>query len=295
MSTRTRFGVIALGLGLGLVACEGEHRGDPGPPLYQTVTANRASGGESDLSVRVKFGGGKFALIPLDGDALYRASLTYDSRRFSPLLDYDAERRRLEVGIDVGRLGGKMNLDEQRLDLALGRGVPTDLSLELGAAQSTIELGGLSLSEVRLATGASETTVSFAEANPAQCSDFTIQGGATSVTLNGLANSRCSTFDVAGGAGEFKLDFTGDWGDVTEVRFDLKMGMGSAKFRFAEGTGVELTMDKFLVEFTGPGFVQNGRRYVSNGFEDAATKVYIDVSAALGEISVEWVDSDSSQ
>lgn len=179
--------------------------------------------------------------------------------------------------------------------MSLGRGVPIDLSLELGAAQSTIELGGLSLSEVRLATGASETTVGFAEANPVQCSDFTIQGGATSVTLEGLANSRCRMFDVAGGAGEFKLDFTGDWGDVTEVRVDLKMGMGSAKFRFPEGAGVEFTMDKFLVEFRGPGFAQDGRRYVSDGFDAAATKIYIDVSAALGDISVEWVTTASSQ
>lgn len=289
MSVHARLGVIALGVGLGGTACDAEHRIDPGPPQYQTVSVNRARSGESELTVRVKFGGGKFTLLPLDGDALYRASLTYDARRFSPVLDYDAERRRLELGVGVERFGGKMDLEEQRLDVALGRGVPIDLSLELGAVQSTIELGGLSLSRVDLATGASETTVTVSDANPAACSRFTLQMGAAKLNVNGLANSRCTSFNVSGGAGEFTLDFTGDWGDVTAVRLELKVGMGSVKLRFPEGAGVELAMDKFLVDFSGPGFVQTGRRYVSDGFDAATTKISIDVSAALGDISVEWV------
>lgn len=291
MSARHGSTLVLTTLALSGASCGPEHRIDPGPPSYRTVTATRATGGEPDLSVRVRFAAGKFRLAPSDG-SLYRASLRYDERRFTPLMAYDQDDRELEIGISAGRMGGNLDLDEQQLELALTPEVPIDLRLELGALESAIELGGLMLTDISLKTGASQTRGIFSAPNRTACRDFVVQVGAAELELLGLANSRCARFDVAGGAGQFTLDFTGDWGELTEIRVDLKFGAGELVLRFPESVGVEIDMEKFLAGFSGERLTRVGRRHVSDGFDTAATKILVDVSAALGEISVEWVGEE---
>jgi hypothetical protein len=53
--------------------------------------------------------------------------------------------------------------------------------------------------------------------------------------------------------------------------------------------GVRLTADQFLASVSRAGLVKQGGSYVSPGFDQAQTKLVIDVTAALGNVEIERV------
>ncbi len=67
-------------------------------------------------------------------------------------------------------------------DLHLGKDIPLDLDVELGAGQSDLALGGLRLTELDIRTGAGESTIDLS-GDWERDLDVNIQGGVGKSTL----------------------------------------------------------------------------------------------------------------
>ena len=116
--------------------------------------------------------------------------LRYDEDKFTPVREYDADAGVLRLGLRS--LHGHTSLsrghgdETPSLDIALTPEVPLTLRVEVGAAESDVELGGLQLRRLAYKTGASESHVRFSRPNPVECDALTFEVGAAEFTATGL-------------------------------------------------------------------------------------------------------------
>ncbi|MDX1494059.1 MAG: toast rack family protein [Longimicrobiales bacterium] len=254
---------------------------------WRTVTMSQQLEGEDDLRVSVRYGAGIFSVRSVEEGLLYRMHLEYDEDRFEPVAEYSGNR--LELGVETKRRGMNIDTDEAgELRLELARGVPMELDLEFGAVKADLDLGGLSLTDLELSTGASESQVEISEPNPSRIGTARFEVGAAEFTALQLGNLNANRIEVDAGVGSITLAFDGRWQRDAEVEID--MGLGSLELQVPEGLGVRLRKDSFLTSLDSEGLIKRGDVYESLDFEDADRRITIELDAAFGSVSVVWIN-----
>ena len=162
-----------------------------------------------------------------------------------------------------------------------------DLSLDFGAVQAEIDLGGLALTDLDLETGASESLIDVSEPNPIRMESASFEVGAAEFTVENLGNLNAEYIDVRAGVGAISLGFGGRWQGDAQV--DIKMGLGALELRVPEGLGGHLRKKSFLTSLDSEGLVKRGDVYQSLDFEDADHRITIDLDAAFGSVEVVWI------
>jgi hypothetical protein len=109
------------------------------------------------------------------------------------------------------------------LELALGKRMPYFLTLESGASESYIELGGLPLTGLAVRQGAGKIVLDFSAPNPQQMERFFIGTGASGVEIKNLVNANFTEMTCEGGAASYKLDFGGTLTRDTRVKISAAM------------------------------------------------------------------------
>ena len=257
---------------------------------YRETSGSRELRGEKDLSVDVQFGVGDLHLAAAPAAMLYRFDLLYDADHFRPVDAYDAAAHQLRVGVE-GTSHGEYHTrtrPKQRLDLGLSPTTPTSLDLTFGAGTADLALGGLSLSNIHVKGGASQTTLSFDQPNKIACRTLTLEVGAIDLTTQKLGNARCGQIEFKGGASSVVLDLTGQWPEGTS-NVDVTVGFGSGTLRLPLSAGVEASVDRFRTTFDRSGRLRRGSAYYSTNWDRAKTRLHLNVKAARGEVIVEWV------
>lgn len=284
-----RRAVLALALAAG-AGCGSAGSSDA--QSWRTVSSSRQKWDEKALAVEVEYGAGRLTVSPADRPLLYQFQMRYDEDSVTPLTEYDRGSGKLRLGMESRdrKRGVRVRnvSEESRADLHLTRDVPLDLDLEFGAGEADIDLGGLSLRRLRLATGASDTRVAFRTPNRVPAETVKLEAGAASFEVTGLGNARAQRFEFDGGVGETTLDFTGAWDRNASAK--VSMGIGSLKLRFPRDLGVRIVKDSFLTSFDASGMVKRGGAYYSRNWESATNRLTVEVDAALGSIDVDWID-----
>jgi hypothetical protein len=261
-----------------------------GAQEWRSFTSARQLWGEKELDVRITYGAGKLRIDPADSGILYTLDLRYDERHFTPKAVYTRDGGRLEVGIEGrGNTRRIRNVsDQSTATLRLNPGVASRLRMEFGAGEADLNLGGMALRSLDLATGASDTKVRFDSPNPMTADRVTLKAGAASLVATGLGNARTSRFEFEGGVGSTTLEFSGDLDRDADVT--AKMGIGSLVLRFPRSAGVRVQRSSFLTSFDAGGLERQGNAHVSRNWDTAEHRISVSVEAALGSISIEWID-----
>jgi hypothetical protein len=253
---------------------------------WRTTSYARQVSGEENLRVDVQYGAGKLNIAPAAAGTLYRANLRYDADAFTPKVTYANSRVRFGFESSNGR---GHNLKDGLLDLRLSPDVPVELELAFGAADATIELGGIRIRSAEIQTGASRTVLNVSSPNQELCRLFQVEVGAARFEARGLGNLNAQRFSLKGGVGEVTLDFTGDW--KQDLNASVEMGLGSLTLRVPTGLGVRISKNGMLASFDSQGLTKRGDVYYSEDWENADHKLSLELDASLGSIKVEWVDS----
>jgi hypothetical protein len=255
-------------------------------------TTFRQLHGETRLNARIEYGAGSLRVEPGQAGELYRMNLSYDQDRFVPVSDFDASSRTVVLGLRAAGQGGvrvvSSNQLRQLATIAISPRADLALDLSLGAVDADLELGGLRISDLDLRTGASRASVRFSRPNGMRCRHATFSAGAAEVSVFGLGNSRCDEIEFEGGMGSVTLDFSGAW--TSNARVEVKMAVGELTLRLPRQLGVRVTMDKFLSSFEPAGLVRRGDGFQSSNYERASPRLDLEISTAVGDVSVEWVD-----
>ena len=157
-----------------------------------------------------------------------------------------------------------------------------DLVISAGAYEGTLELGGLSLKSLEVKDGASNVDLSFSKPNRIEMSILRYSTGASDVKLTGLGNANFSTLAFSGGAGNYTLDFSGDWQQDAVVTVDS--GLGNVTLTIPENVKANVTVEGAAVNINqGSSWSQNGNIYVQEGDGFALTIV---VKMAAGNLLI---------
>jgi hypothetical protein len=254
---------------------------------WRTMTVSRQVEDTRTLAVAVRYGAGDFRLVPAGEGLLYRMTLRYDEDTTDPVATFDG--RRVELGVEskgrnirVGR-----NRQSGSMELALGRGVPMSAVFELGAVRADLDVGGLSLVDLDIKTGASASSLDVSTPNPERMPRARLQVGAAEFSARRLGNLNADQLEVSAGVGEVTLDFSGEWQRDLEV--EVQMGVGSLHLRFPEGVGVRLVKQSLLTSLDSQGLVKRGDAYESLDWDRARHRITLDVQAAFGSVDVVWI------
>jgi N-terminal domain of toast_rack, DUF2154 len=119
----------------------------------RTVTLDGATRAE----VGLRMGAGELRLRGADQTPLLEASFEFNRDRLRPEIDYHVSG---DKGVLVVRHGRRHGVNfgrvRNRWDLSLGRAVPLDLDVDLGAGKSDLDLRGLKLERVEIDMGVGE-------------------------------------------------------------------------------------------------------------------------------------------
>jgi hypothetical protein len=279
---RVLFSLLALALGASGVAAQS----------MRPFSTYRQWHGETRLDARLDYAAGALRLAAGRPNELYRMDVLYDGERYVPVSAFDAARVGVGLGLRASGEGGLrvVSRSQLRQTASVTFSPRSDLALAvtLGAVDGDLELGGLRLTDLRLEAGASRATVRFSQPNAARCRAATLTAGAAELSVLGLGNSRCDRITFEGGVGRVTLDFGGAWTSSSQVA--VKMALGEVALRLPRAVGVRITLDKFLASFEPQGMVRRGTSYLSPGYDQAARHLDIDVTTAIGGVTVDWLE-----
>jgi hypothetical protein len=234
---------------------------EPGPAVVDEITVPAPEGDSTRLLL--SFGAGEMYLSPGADDRLVEGTATYNLRDFKPEVSQTGSEVRIRQGdYEFGTAPTLRNL-KNVWDLQLGD-APMDLAIQAGAYQGRMELGGLALTGLTVEDGAADVELSFSSPNRAEMSVFRYQTGASSVTLEGLANANFNTLIFDSGAGDYTLDFSGDLQRDAIVTIDS--GLSNVTLIVPDGLNAAITLEGGLTNVNADSSWSRGAEtYTQNG------------------------------
>lgn len=247
-----------------------------GPEVEESITVADPKSDDTRLSLAM--GAGKLTLSP-DPDAknLVEGTVLYNVEDLKPTIGKSGNSIEIRQG-DFKALPLFDNMkNEWNLKLS---DAPLDLTVEAGAYEGRLELGGLALKSLTVQDGASHVDVSFKEPNQTQMSLLRYETGASDVKLTGLANANFSSLSFTGGAGNYTLDFAGDL--QRDAVVSVESGLGNLSLIVPEDVHALVTVEGAAVNINhGSGWTQNGQTYTQEGSGSTLTIV---VKMAAGNL-----------
>jgi uncharacterized protein DUF2154 len=251
-------------------------RAKAGPEIEESISVADPKSDETHLSI--SFGAGELTLSR-GAQNLVDGTAVYNVKDLKP----EVKKNGGNIEIKQGDFKGLPPFDDMKnnWDLKLGA-APMELTIQAGAYDGDLKLGGLALKNLTVRDGAANVDLSFLEPNQAEMSVLRYETGASDVRLTGLGNANFSTLAFSGGAGNYTLDFSGELqrdGVVT-----IESGFGNVSLIIPEGVDAVVTVESAAVNINhGSGWAQDGQKYAQKGSGPALT---ILVKMAAGNLVI---------
>jgi hypothetical protein len=233
--------------------------------------------GSTNAEVDLEMGGGKLNIS--EGSSQFvEGSVLYNVPDWKPTLSVNgntiliSQNHTSNVGIPSGKIKNNWNLK-------LGAS-PLSLRVSAGAYEGTLDLSGLSLTDLEISDGASQAVVRFDTKNPVEMQRLTYKTGASDVKLLGLANANTSEITFDSGAGSYTLDFSGELSRDMNVK--ISSGLSQVKVIVPDKTHaiVNLTGGISNIDLDGT-WITNGTQYEAQG---SGPLITININMAVGNL-----------
>jgi len=254
---------------------------------WRTLDVARQLTDSAPASVQVVYGTGRIGVRATSNPLLYHMQLRYDATRSQPRHTFDVASRKLQIGMQKSemRFSGRNNADAGHLQLELSRSAPLDLSLDLGAVESDLDLTGLRISRLHVQSGASDAKLRFDSLNATRMSVLEVSLGAASFRGDRLANANARDIRVDAGIGSVELDLGGQWTQDIDLRVDVTLGI--VTIHVPSDVGVHVTLDKTLASFDHEGLTERDGGWVSKNWDSAPHKLRVAAETVFGKLSID--------
>jgi len=254
---------------------------------WRTLDVARQLTDSAPASVQVVYGTGRIGVRATSNPLLYHMQLRYDATRAQPRHTFDVASRKLQIGMQKSemRFSGRNDADAGHLQLELSRSAPVDLSLDLGAVESDLDLTGLRISRLHVESGASDAKLRFDSLNATRMSVLEVSLGAASFRGDRLANANARDIRVDAGIGSVELDLGGQWTQDIDLRVDVTLGI--VTIHVPSDVGVHVTLDKTLASFDHEGLTERDGGWVSKNWDSAPHKLRVAAETVFGKLSID--------
>ena len=131
-----------------------------------------------------------------------------------------------------------------RYDIEFGKEKPFALTIETGASDFELDLGGIPLSRLVVRQGAGKLELGFSVPNPEPMELLEISSGAAGIELENLANANFSEMRLSGGAASYELDFGGVLSRDAEV--SIETGLSAVVVSVPSSTATRVVAETTL-------------------------------------------------
>jgi len=248
-----------------------------GPTVTEEILIEAPEDASSTTYLTLAFGAGEIYLTQGAGEALINGTASYNVDDLRPEISYTGNNIKIETG--SLEFDGIPNFRDQVVntwDFELGN-TPIDLTVKAGAYTGEFEFGGLALSNLHVADGASNLDINFSSPNLIEMQTLHYETGASDISLHNLANANFTTMIFESGAGNYNLDFFG------ELKRDgvvfVESGLSNLEINVPGNANVQVSVTGGLTNISTRGnWDQSGNQYKINGDGPTLT-ITIDMSA----------------
>jgi hypothetical protein len=216
------------------------------------------------LDLNLAFGGGKMTLLPNPGVDLLSGTASYNVSDFKPEITMDDSGVTLKQG--NLKLNAVPTIDEtikNEWSIAIASH-PLELEIKAGGYMGDFEFGGLSLSDLHIADGASTVKLRFSTPNAGTMNAFRYETGASNITMEKLANANFQTMIFQSGAGNYNLDFSGVL--KRDASIFIETGLSRLVISVPDGVKAEVNFEGPLSKVILSGdWVESGDEYILEG------------------------------
>jgi hypothetical protein len=189
------------------------------------------------LHLRFSVGACRLRLRPGDGDQWVAGTYEDPSNAVPLRITQEGGTVRISQSLEWPQAWGRVDRPPT-FELALGKGRPYALTLEGGAGEAIVNLGGLPLRRLAVQQGAGRTEVNFSTPNPQPMSLLDVDGGAMGMVMRGLANANFAEMTLDGGAAGYELSFDGVLRREAQVR--IETGLSGVTLRVPGTTAAKI-------------------------------------------------------
>ncbi len=217
------------------------------------------------VDIEIEMGTGKLSVSGGTG-RLMEGEFIYNVIGWKPEIDYEVRgtRGHLKIRRPIGRSASLTGRARYEWDIHLNQDMPMDLDIELGAGSSYLNLGSLTLEDLRISTGAGEVEVA----------------------LTGRPSVRDLRLET--GAGDVTVDMTGDWRE--DAKATIIGGVGRLRLRLPSDVGVRVETKKGIGNVSAGGMIRDGNAYVNRAYGGSGVTLEIECATGIGSIILEVDD-----
>ncbi|MCP4543611.1 MAG: hypothetical protein GY832_41390 [Chloroflexi bacterium] len=241
-------------------------------------------------TVEVLFGAGDLEIDVGDSDLLFSGNFRYNVREWEPKVSYEDNLLIVQQGSIDEDWAIPTGNTHNEWELEFSPDIPLKITVNVGAGDARLDLGGLQLTEFDLEVGAGDFDVRFDDPNPVEMSELTLDTGAAKLDVRGIGNASPERVTVNGGVGDITLDFTGDWSGSADVR--VTAGVGAVTLRLPDDVGVRVETEGGLTNVESDNLQRQGDAYVNNAFGEAEVELTIQVTTGIGNLRLIEVFND---
>jgi hypothetical protein len=172
-----------------------------------------------------------------------------------------------------------------RYELQFGKERPFAMTVETGASDFELDLGGIPLSRLVVRQGAGKFELDFPEPNPEPMGLLDVSTGAAGIELEGLANANFSEMRLSGGAASYELDFGGMLSRDAEVSIDT--GLSAVEGSVPGSTATSVTAETTLAKVdVGDGFTKREGAFLTEAALSGGPLLRIRAGVRLGSLQL---------
>ncbi len=243
-----------------------------GPSSDYQIYVPKIGEGITEAEIDLIFAAGDIYIAPGEENGLIRGTATYNVADLQPQVEINANQVKIQTGnLAIEGIPSFETKIENTWELYLSDD-PINLTLKAGAYNGEIELGGLNISRLHIADGASDVDLTFSQPNQTELRTFHYETGASNVDLSMLGNANIRTMIFESGAGNYDLDFSGAIQQDASVY--VQSGLSSMTIHVPAGLNASVTIEGGLTNISTRGnWVQSGSQYNLSG--DGPTLTFI--------------------
>ncbi len=214
------------------------------------------------VDATIRMDAGKLS-IEASRERLLEADFRYNVASWRPEISYRTQgiRGDLRVEQPAGAKGIPLGKVRYEWALRLGKDIPMNLRIDLGAGESDLQLGDLLLERLSISTGA----------------------GNTKLGLTGRPAPSRLNLDV--GAGDIDVDLTGRWRDDLDAR--IKGGVGNVELQLPRDIGVRVAIQRGVGKIKTTGLSKEGGAFVNEAYGVSKATLDIDIKSGVGQIDLQ--------
>jgi len=173
-----------------------------------------------------------------------------------------------------------------RYELWFGKGRPFALSVETGASEFEMDLGGVPLEKLTVRQGAGRFELDFSAPNPRPMGLLEVSSGAAGIELENLSNANFSEMRLSGGAAGYELDFGGTLSRDAEVT--VEAGLSGVEIQIPASTAAKILAETTLGSVgVGDGFAkERGAFWTDAGAAGKGPLLTIRAGVRLGALQL---------